>query len=135
MRLVDVNWNPTNRQLRQFAVVWPIALPLAGWLWGAGSADQCLLFASGAAIALAGWLYPPTARPAFLALSVAGAPIGMVVGELALLLIYFAVFVPIGLSFRLAKRDALQRRLNREAKTYWQPKKRPVCVASYYRQS
>ena len=135
MKLVEVNWNPTHRQLRQFAVVCLVALPLAGWLWGVDAADQSVLLALGAVIAIAGWIYPPMARPAFLALSIVAAPIGVIVGEMAMLLIYFAVLLPIGLCFRLVKRDALQLRINRAAKTYWQPKKQPSGVASYYRQS
>jgi hypothetical protein len=158
MTLVKVNWNPTPRQLRQFAMLCLVALPMAGWLWSAGFAVEMALFALGAAIALAGWVYPPAVRPLFLALSFAAAPIGIVLGELALLVIYLAVFLPMGLCFRLLRRDALRLRLDRSDKTYWQPhrvvtepratpnrdsgpvmpdsaKLRSQDVASYYRQS
>ena len=36
MQLVEINWNPTERQLRQFSSMCFIGLPFIGWLWGAG---------------------------------------------------------------------------------------------------
>jgi hypothetical protein len=57
------------------------------------------------------------------------------VGELAMLLIYFGVFLPIGLLFRAAGRDALQRRFDPSQNSYWQAKKQPHDIASYFRQS
>ena len=71
----------------------------------------------------------------FLALAIVATPIGMVVGELALLLIYFGCFLPIGLVFRLFRRDALQLTIDRQAESYWERKRQPRSAASYYRQS
>ena len=56
-------------------------------------------------------------------------------GEIALLVIYFGVFLPMALLFRLLKRDALQLQRDPRAATYWQTKKQPTHVASYYRPS
>ena len=33
MKLVEINWNPTDRQLRQFGMIALVALPALGWLW------------------------------------------------------------------------------------------------------
>ena len=63
----------------------------------------------------------------------AAAPIGMVVGEIAMLLIFLGVFLPISLIFRLIKRDALRLKVDKNATTYWQPKSEPKQVSSYYR--
>ena len=57
------------------------------------------------------------------------------IGELAMLVIYFACFLPFGLAFRLLKRDALGLELDRERSSYWEVKKSPTNVASYYHQS
>jgi hypothetical protein len=134
MKLVEINWNPTHRQLRQFAIVCLFALPLVGWIWGLGFAAVALLAVAGLVLAFVGVLFPTGVKPIFLALSIVAAPIGIIIGELAMLLIYYGVFLPIGLGFRLAKRDALQLKFDRQAKTYWQAKKRPNSLASYYRQ-
>ena len=66
-------------------------------------------------------------------LMIAAAPIGMILGELSMLLIYFCVFLPIGILFRLLRRDTLQLRMNRNQETYWQSKTDPQELASYYR--
>ena len=89
----------------------------------------------GLVLASAGMAVPTILKPIFLALTFVATPIGMVIGELAMLLVYFGVFLPFGLVFRAVKRDVLQLRLNRNKTTYWQAKKPPTNVASYYRQS
>jgi hypothetical protein len=48
---------------------------------------------------------------------------------------YFVIFLPVAIVFRLIGRDALQRVLNRSAATYWQPKRQAADARSYFRQS
>lgn len=136
MKLVEINWHPDPRQLQQFGWTALVALPALGWFWSGGSLQVTAgLAVCGLLLALCGQFAPALLRPVFLALMVAALPIGIVVSELALLAIYFGVFLPIGLFFRLTGRDALQLRLDRSQKTYWQRKKPPQGAASYYRQS
>ena len=135
MKLVTMNWNPTDRQLRQFGLIALVALPLLGWLWGGGNLTVLEVTAAiGAAMAAVGWLYPRGIKPLFIALSLIAMPIGMAISELALLLIFYLVFVPMGLFFRLIGRDALQLKIDRRARTYWQRKKRATGPARYLRQ-
>jgi hypothetical protein len=135
MSLIEFNWNPSTRQLRQFAVICLVALPFLGWMWGGAWQVVSILAGVGAVICLVGWVLPKALKPLFIALSLATTPIGIVIGELALLLVYFGVFLPIGLLFRLARRDALERTIDRSAKSYFQPKRQPADPARYYRQS
>ncbi len=135
MPLVEVNWQPTHRQLRQFAMICLVALPFLGWLWGGSPRTVWALGAAGLVLAITGWFVPKAIRPVFIALSVVAAPLGIIISELVLLLMFFGVFLPLGLIFRLLRRDALQMQLDRQAKSYWQPKKQPRSMASYYRQS
>ena len=135
MKLIDANWKPTDRQLRQFGVICLIALPLVGYMWGAGTLVIGILAAVGLILAVTGIVVPRAVKPVFLALMIITVPIGIVIGELAMLLIYFGVFLPMGLVFRLLKRDALQRKFDRHATTYWQAKSQPTSAARYYRQS
>lgn len=135
MALIQTNWNPTNRQLRQFGCICLVVLPLLGWLWSASSTVLTVLFAIGVLVAITAWLFPKAVLPVFLALMLITTPIGMAVGELAMLLIYLAVFLPIGILFKFLSRDRLQLRLDRKATSYWQRKHQPRSVASYYRQS
>jgi hypothetical protein len=135
MSLVQVNWRPTNRQLRQFAAICLIALPLVGWMWGGGRQTIAWLAVVGCVIAVIGALAPAILKPVFIGLTVITLPIGMVVGELTLLAVFFGILLPLGLFFRLIGRDALQLKLDRTCPTYWRPKKQPNDLGSYYRQS
>jgi hypothetical protein len=57
----------------------------------------------------------------------------VIVNELVLLAAFCVVIIPVGLLFRLIRRDALQLKVDRNAATYWQPKKQPAGVRSYFR--
>lgn len=136
----EINWNPTDRQLRQFGGTAAVALPTISaihwWVSGRGSVQATILAASvGITLAIIGWFLPRSLKPLFLGLSILSTPIGMVVSVVAMIAIYLAVFLPIGLIFRLMKRDRLQLKFDRAAVSYWQPKRQPQGAKSYYRQS
>ena len=134
MPLVEFNWTPTDRQLRQFGMISAVALPLIGWIWSAPPRILAMVSAIGLLIAVVGWLRPKMVKPLFIAMATVATPIGMLLGELIMLLVYSLVFVPMGLWFRIIGRDALQK--NRAAAdSYWKPVDPPKSVASYYRQS
>lgn len=145
MKLVEINWRPGDRQLRQFGLISLLALPFLGW-WFSGrpglsgwTPGQQLAIAILAGIGLTlggvGLVRPQRLRYVFLAAMIIALPIGLVISELILLLIYFGLFTPMSLFFRLIGRDALQRRMDRQATTYWTPKAQPSNVESYFRQS
>ena len=135
MRLIKVNWNPSDRQFRQFGLIALAVLPLSGWLLSGGSWTAVSITAAvGAMLAAAGWIRPRTIRPVYLGMTLAALPIGIVIGEVALAAVFYGLVVPIGLCAKLFGRDALNRRFDRRAKTYWEPKKEPSEAASYLRQ-
>ena len=135
MKLIEFNWTPTDRQLRQFGVICLFALPALSWLWGGGTTIVVSLAVVGLFLAVAGLAAPAVLKPVFLAFTIVTIPSGMVMGELAMRAIYFGVFLPLGLSLRIAKRDSLQLRLDQNKDSYWETKKQPSNIASYYRQS
>ena len=133
MKLVEMNWHPTDRQLRQFGVIGLVMLPLLGWLWSSGVLGIGILAAVGLVLAALGLTYPQTLRPIFVGLSLVSLPIGWVVSELTLLVLFYGLFLPIGLLLRLLGRDPLDRKFDAQASSYWQPKKPPTDVGSYFR--
>ena len=135
MALIEINWNPTARQLRQFSGLCLIALPLLAWIWGGNSTAIVVFACLGLILATATCVYPKTITPLFVGMMLITAPIGIVVGELAMFLIYMTVFLPIGILFRVISRDRLRLKIDRKATSYWQPKRQPKSVGSYYRQS
>jgi hypothetical protein len=145
MAWIEMPWNPKARQLRQFGLCGLVALPLFGWTrlgWTAPSgwdAIQWLFFgcflAAGAVLGGAAVVWPKALRPLFLAACLVTFPVGLVVSEAALLLLYFGVFTPMATLFRLLGRDALRRRVEPEAVSYWTPRRQPRNAEQYFRQS
>ncbi|MGN6544172.1 MAG: hypothetical protein ACTHK7_03925 [Aureliella sp.] len=84
-------------------------------------------------LALAGWAYPLVMKPLYVGLALLAYPIGLVVGELVMLAVYFGLITPIALVFRFTRRDALERKIDRDAQTYWRVKRQPDSVTSYLR--
>jgi hypothetical protein len=100
-----------------FVVVFAI---IAAWQAWAGRAGIAYTF-SGLSIAI---LIAALARPTLLhglnrAWMRFGALLHKVVNPLVLGGIYFLVFTPVALGMRLAGRDALRRKLDAKAKSYW----------------
>ena len=110
------------------------ALPLLGWIWSGNPQIIVWLLGVGAGLAVTGFLVPKALKPVFVGLMLLALPIGMVVTECLLLLIYFGLFLPIGLCFKIAKRDALKRSFEEGKKSYWEEKKTTKGATSYYRQ-
>ena len=65
MKLVAINWNPSDRQLRQFGVMCLVVLPLLGWLWTATSTTLAVLTAVGLVIAATSLWAPQATKPLF----------------------------------------------------------------------
>ncbi|HEY1602901.1 MAG TPA: SxtJ family membrane protein [Pirellulales bacterium] len=146
MALIDVSWQPTDRQLRQFGWIALAGLPMLGWLfdgkpWPLADSTQMqqvvltTLAALGVIAATLAILCPQALRWPFVGAMLLALPLGLVMGEVVLAIIYFLLFLPVSLVFRLIGRDALERGIDHRAKTYWQPKAHPPGHESYFRQS
>lgn len=134
MKLVEMNWTPSPRELRQFGVIALVALPLLGWMWGAGTTLLIILGVSGGLLAVLGLVAPPLVKPVYVGLCLITLPIGLVVGEVLMAVVFYGVFLPIGLVFKLIGRDGLELQIDRGCKSYWSAKKQPANAASYFQQ-
>jgi hypothetical protein len=137
MRWSDIPFSPPSRMLRQFAGLW-----LA--FFGGMAAWQGLVRGRvGVALALAvlavvigglGLIRPPLIRPIFVGWMVLAFPIGWTISLVLLGLVYYGLFLPIGLVFRLVGRDALQLRPRPNLTTYWTSRPEVADVRRYFRQ-
>jgi hypothetical protein len=124
MTLASIQWRPDRSTLAGFSEVGLFALgmvaaPLA-YFRGHPTLAACLWVAA-VVVRLVGLARPGWLGPAFVGLSLVTFPIGWVVSNLAMALVYHLVFTPIALAFRLVGRDALKRELDPAAPTYWEP--------------
>lgn len=122
--MMPINRHPGARELRSFARIWfPAFVALVGavlyWRFNQ-TAAAVVVWAMGAAAAMAVLASPAVARVVFVGLLVVTYPIGVVVSTAALAILFYLVFFPLGLVMRLAKRDPLRLRARGEASD-WQP--------------
>jgi len=136
MAMVEINWNPSRRELRQFGLLCLVIFgAMAAWGYfhdGSRLAMRLLAIASigGGTLAI---VAPQALRPIFVGWMVAAFPIGWTVSHLLLGLIFFGVLTPVGLLMRLFGYDPMERTLDRNAGTYWQEHEQAE-VKRYFRQ-
>lgn len=136
--MIEVNRNPTRRQLRWFAA---LVFPLFwGWIAflvqaRAGLPRLAIAIAAAAvAVSLAGLASPAFMRRVWIVMMIGLSPIGWVMSHLILGVIYYLVLVPVGLALRAAGKDPLERRFDRNAATYWIDRRAEPEPERYFRQ-
>lgn len=139
MSLIEIDWNPSIRQLRVFGLsAMAASIVLAGvfvLVWGLAILWAVVALAAGAAILLCSLISPRAARIVYVVLSAVGMPIGFVVSFILLAAFYFLLLTPLALLFRLIGRDALNRRFERDSDSYWTPRKPAASLDRYFHQS
>lgn len=119
---MQIDWNPTDKKLREFALVCVGGFALAGTiaLLRFHSGLMAGVFYLGAALTPAlGWCRPGLIRPLYLGLSLLAFPIGFAVSNAVLAALFVGVFTPLSLCFRLRRRDVLGRKRPFGARSYW----------------
>lgn len=137
MRWSDIPFDPPRSTLRQFAALsLAFGAGLSTWEWFGRHRPvfAAVIGSVGLAVGLLGLARPRAVRPVFVAAMVATFPIGWVLSQLLLAVLYYGVLTPLGLAFRLAGRDALELRRSSERDSYWSPKVTAAHVRQYYRQ-
>ena len=79
-------------------------------------------------------LVPPIGRLLYILWMGFGLTIGFFTAPLIMLILYVVVMVPVGLVFKLTKRDLMRRHLDPKAGSYWEEYPRSDDPASYIRQ-
>ncbi|MFO0974066.1 MAG: SxtJ family membrane protein [Phycisphaerae bacterium] len=135
--MITPTWYPTNKQLRQFAVISLVGFPLVGavvsrFAWQ--SRTFTVFAAIGAALFVIGMIRPKSIRLVYAGLIALTLPIGWLVSNIMLRLIYYVIFTPVGLVFRMIGRDPLA--IGKPAgDSYWRDVRPSADLAGYYRQA
>ena len=135
MRWSDLQLNPSARLLRQFAGLWVLVFSgLALRQWSHGHIYAAGLIGTLAVtVGSVGLMFPSSIRPVFIAWTVLAYPIGWMVSRFSLALLFYGVLTPLGLAFRLMRRDCLQLGPRRR-ESYWTPKATSSEAMGYFRQ-
>ncbi len=110
--MIAIQWNPSTKQLRQFAGIWfPAFCALVGWSIGHKTghwSEVEIGWVLAGLLSVGGLILPALMRPIFVGLILLTFPIGWVVSHLLLGLIFYGVVTPIGLILRIIGHDPLQ---------------------------
>lgn len=108
----------TTRDLRVFLGIWAGIFGVFV-LSGVVLHDTYRIWAiCGLLLALLLWLYPRASMPLYIAQVKLGSVLGWCISRATLLVLFVAVFCPVGLLFRLFKRDVLAPRYDKAADSY-----------------
>lgn len=134
--LTDDEVVASGRILRQFAGIWLVLFAaLAGWALYRGHDGRAIGFTVAAlVVGPLGLARPMAIRPLFSTLMTITRPIGLVVNRVILAIMFYGLFTPLALIFRLAGRDALGLKRPDGKPSYW--KRRPAVTdpRRYFRQ-
>lgn len=137
MALLEINRNPSRRELGWFGVSMTAVLAVLGgiayWRFHAPVVAQVF----GIASLLTAVLYltiPAARRPLYLIWMFATYPIGWLLSHVILAVAYFLVITPIGLLMRICGYDPMQRQIDHSTRSYWIPRPASRESSSYFRQ-
>lgn len=138
MSMIEINWNPTRKDLRIFgiaALIASIIISLVLYLFkGIELQWISILIAVGFLIFLSSVISVKVTRMIYLGLSLVTLPIGWVLSFIMLAVFYYLIVTPIGLIFHLTGRDPLHRKFDSKAKSYWIKRKSPDTLDRYFHQ-
>ena len=136
--MLDINWNPSRRDLRQFGLLWlPLFAAVVGYVLFRRTGEwpiPMVIWGVAAVVALVALVAPNTLRPVVVTWIAAAYPIGWTISHLVLGITYFVLFAIIGLTLRLVGYDSLARRKPAAARSFWHPRDARRPPASYFRQ-
>ncbi|MEZ4330555.1 MAG: SxtJ family membrane protein [Myxococcota bacterium] len=145
-KMVEINWQPDERTLRQFGwialggfglvalLAWNEWLVFSGGLGAARKPVVGVLAGLGLLSAIFSLVAPRANKPIFLGLTLLSYPIGFVLSYVIMGFLFYGLITPVGLVFRLIGKDPLHRRFDPQAATYWTDPRPRRGKDSYFRQ-
>ena len=127
----------TKKQLRTFGIALSIFLGIIGLIhFLKGNTSQNFWFWGASGIAFLTTLSVPVLiKPVYRVAIFIAHILGWINTRIILGLIYYLLFTPIALIMKISGRDALNRKFDKEAKTYWNVRERkPIPKEQYLRQ-
>lgn len=137
--MIKLDLKPSDRQLRQFGWIALIGFPLVGvamtqWPGSLPLTVLWVLLGLGAAMGLCALLnLTVLIKPVYVVMMLVSWPIGVVLSTVLLALIYYLLFTPVALLFKLLGRDPMNRKIDRNATSYWHVRETQRTPASYLR--
>ena len=136
MQWSDIPRSPSSRTLRQFAVLWIVFFGGLAILKSFNPDKRVIATVFAAltvTIGILGLIKPQAIRFIFVGWMILVFPVGWLISRRILALVFYGVFTPIALVFKLIGRDVLSRTPRQGVLTYWAPKQMTTNASSYLR--
>jgi hypothetical protein len=133
----DISFNPRPRVLRQFAsacLIFCVALGMNRYLRHGQHQAGLALAAIGIVIGGLGAVKPAAVRWPFVVCTLLAFPIGWLISNLVLALMFYGIITPLALLFRIKGRDLLCRKRPADRPGFWTTKQTSRDMRSYFRQ-
>lgn len=138
MSLVEINWRPNYKELRNFGIIALVASIflslLLYWLKGLGIQWIIIIIGIGFIIFLSSVISAKLTRVIYLSLTLVTLPVGWMVSFILLAIFYFLLLTSFGLVFRLVGRDLLHRKFDSATDSYWLTRRPPDTLDRYFHQ-
>jgi hypothetical protein len=132
----ELNTKPTRKDLLSFGLIVAVGLGAFGAyaMFRAHKPDTAMiLWAIGGAVFVLAQI-PPIGRLLYILWMGFGLVIGFFTAPVIMLVLYTVVIVPVGLWFKITRRDTMRRQLDPAATSYWEDYPGDEDPASYVRQ-
>ena len=145
-KMIELDLRPGEHTLRQFGFIalfgFGFLATIAWFEWlifsfGLGDAKPVVAGAfAGLAVvsALLSLVYPKANLPIYVGLAIVAFPIGFVLSYLIMGVLFYGLITPVGLFFKLTGRDAMHRKFDPAAESYWVPARAARDKESYFKQ-
>ncbi len=138
MSLIEIDWNPKSKQLKNFgkiALAATVIISLLLYLLkGVAIKWLLIIVAFGLMVFIISMISLKLTKIIYLVMILLTMPIGYVVSFIVLAAFYYLLLAPLGLIFRLIGRDPLYRRFDPAAKSYWLTRRPPKGLEQYFHQ-
>jgi hypothetical protein len=138
MSLIEINWRPKRKELRNFGIIALIASTVISLLLyiikGLGFHWILVISGIGFAIFLSSLISAKLTRIIYLGLTLITLPIGWIVSVILLATFYFLIITPLALVFRFIGRDPLCRKFDSATDSYWLMYRPPDTNDRYFHQ-
>ena len=135
MQWSDISFSPPTRTLRQFAGLSLLIFSSAACFQVFVRHQPMVAAVFGTlalVIGLPGLIRPSIVRPVYVGAMILAFPIGWTVSKIILACMFYGLFTPIALWFRIIGRDSLSLRRRPAIQTYWLPKSQAADPSSYF---
>lgn len=135
MALVEINWNPDSKDLRNFGRIGVIASVVIATLLhlikGLTIKWCFVIFFVGIAIFICSVISIKATKWIYLVLTSMAFPIGTVISFVVMAIFYYVLLMSVGIIFRLIGYDPMRRKFDPNAESYW-VRHRPCDDIKYY---